>query len=246
VRFLDSFAAFGTTGVGAKIYVPGGGIYGMLTSSNATGTITYGATFDPVSGNTFVNSNAKELRVVSFGCIIRSQMTATTAKGTVIVATEPNPLVNGTTPIGSLTSPTTVAAALAPGLELTWVSKPLGPSAHLFRQVGSYANTMTDFDWTSCSVQVINGDATTGITYLSVEYVLNLEMTVQNTGTVGLAQLQKPAVVTSPHVMAAASKLQAASADIITGGVQEVGKFVEQQAGDALQSLMGSLAGLLL
>lgn len=238
VRLVHTMTANFTHGAQRSVFLANP-LYQILHSQSLTaGVWNMGDAFVSLGGNAFISANAKELRINSFGCIVRSAMTATTAKGLVILSSEPSPNVDSNHPQGSMDSSESVVVTLAAGMEHAWVSKPLGPSAHMFRPVGDYTNTMTNFDWTSLVVEVSGSDTTSAIPFLTVEYVLNLEMTLSAGDALGNAQLQRAPPALNRAVLAASAHSHASRPSFIEGGISAATSFLEKKASSALETIL--------
>jgi hypothetical protein len=249
VRYMHSVGADGTTGASYTVFIPGGGFYSAVGATNTGGppvtTATTGATWVTGGLPSFISTNAKEIRIVSFGCIIRTTMSATTAKGQMFLSSEANPLLSTAYNLGNMYGVDCQVHTMAPGTEVCWRSKPLGPTAHNFRPAAEFTNNMTNFDWTSLVVQVTGGDTTTSIQWLSVEYVMNIEFTVNTTGVVGLGQLQKPAPPANNIATKVADKVHAETPSFIQGGIDKAVQVGSKWAMDAIEGFMSDGLALL-
>jgi hypothetical protein len=144
----------------------GGGRYGVTAGTLAAGTWTLGATWSTLAGSAFVATNAQEVRIVSWGVIWRSTAAMTACQGMVHCFS--------TTGLGpTLTYPqlsqNTIEDQLIPltaGMELSWISKPLGAKAHAFRPLSDFTTTSTDFDWTTFAIEIVGGAASTTVGFL--------------------------------------------------------------------------------
>jgi len=237
-RTVVTVGADGTTGCARQTFVPNPLAqlnYATLVSTTWTNT----AAWIDQGGAAFISGNAKEFRITSFGVIIRSAMTATTAKGLVIMSTDPAPLVSGTYTKGSMQATESVVSTLAAGFEHAWVSKPMGASAHLFRPIADYTTTMSNFDWTSLVVEVNGSDITSAIGFLTAEIVMNVEFTVASgqTGT-AIAQLQKTPPVPNRTAIAAAEHATSQRPSFIKGGIDVATAYLEKSARASLDTLM--------
>lgn len=247
IRQLILINADGTTGTTRVALVPGV-LYCSLGYTTVTNNWNASAFLNGIS-QSFPSSFMKEARIVSFGCIVRSAMTATTAKGSVILSVDAQPTV-GATQLGksSLSGADTVVIPLAAGTEYAWVSKPLGPSAHLFRPASSFTSTMVDFDWSSLILEVVGGDLSSGINYCTVEYVCNIEMTMQagdNATSGGAAQLQRTPAPPNRVALAAADHVHNAAPSFIEGGITRATAALERWASNALDSVISDGLALL-
>jgi len=237
LRQLFTVNADSTSGTGRVYMVAGFGKYTHLTAVTSTTNWQNNTTLDAAT-QTFVTTNARECRIVSFGCIVRSAMTATTAKGSVILTVEPTPPLNGLYPKGNLSAIDSVIMPLAAGLEYTFRSKPCGPAAHIFRNMSAVTTTTTDFDWTSLAIEVVGSDTTSAIPYLTVEYVMNVEFTMSTGDTIGMAQLMKAPGPPSRPVLAAADQIHANAPSFIQGGITKATQTLEGYATKALDSII--------
>jgi hypothetical protein len=249
IRFAIQVPALSTNGAARYVFIPG------VTYAYAAGTALAGspttwtmaaawtATGGPANP---ISTYGKEVRIVSFGIIIRSMMSATNAKGMVIVSTDSAPTVSQAPQQGSLQSAESQVITLAAGMEHAWISKPLSDSAHLFRPVSAFTSTMTDFDWSSLVVEVVGGDVTSAIPYLVAEYVCNVEFTMGTGDTTnGLATLQKPPAPANSVALAATKRVQASTSSFIQGGISSVAATVEKYAKDALTDVLSDGLALL-
>jgi hypothetical protein len=173
-------------------------------------------------------------------------MSATTAKGLVIVSVDPAPMYSTGYTAGSMQAVESEVITLAAGMEHSWISKPMGPSAHLFRPIGDHTNAMTNFDWTSLVVEITGGDLTTDIAFVTVEYVLNLEMTMRTGGTGNaVAQLQKTPPKPSQPALAAAAHSHATRSSFVQGGIAQATNYLEKTAKSSLDSILADGMSLL-
>jgi len=238
LRTVVTIGADSTTGCARETYIPNP-LFPTNFATLAATTWTNTSTWRDPGGTAFISGNAKEIRITSYGVIVRSSMTATTAKGLVILSTDPAPLVSGTYTKGSMQATESIVTTLAAGFEHTWVSKPMGPSAHLFRPIADFTNTMVNFDWTSCVVEVNGSDLTSGIPLLTVEIVMNVEFTVAsgNTAT-AISQLQKTPPVPNRTAIAAAEHGTSQRPSFIKGGIDAASAYLEKSARSSLDSLL--------
>jgi len=238
LRGVLTMLANGTTGATRYVFVPN-----MLFQYNsavlAVTTWTNSAAWIDMGGAAFISANAKEIRLTSFGIVVRSAMTATSAKGLVIMSTDPAPVVSGTYTLGSMQATESTVTTLAAGFEHSWVSKPMGASAHLFRPIADFTTTMSNFDWTSLVVEVNGSDTTTGVPFLTCEIVMNVEFTVQSgqTGT-AIAQLQKTPPVPNRTALAAAEHGTSQRPSFIQGGIDAATSYLEKSAKASLNTLL--------
>lgn len=238
VRQLITLTADSTTGTAKTTVVAGQGKFVSLSYSTNTAKWDAAAALT-AAAQTFPTTNARELRTVSFGAIVRSAMTATTAKGSVILTVNPRPVVSATgIDKGVMTGSDVVVMPLAAGMEYTWRSKPLAQSGHLFRDAATITSTMTDFDWTSLDVEVVGGDTTNNTPFLTIEYVMNIELTMSTGDSTGIAQLHRPPPPPNRVAAAAADVVHATAPSFIEGGITKATSMLEKYASSALDTIM--------
>jgi len=245
IRAVATILAATTSGAARWTFGPNVG-FPILKSTFANPTYTNDAAWVTAGGDAFVTANAKEVRLTSFGVIVRSAMTATAAKGLVILNVDPAPVPSGTAVTGAMQGSESQIITLAAGMEHTWVSKPLGPSAHLFRPLTAYTSTATDMEWTSLAVEVTGSDTTNVIPFLTVEIVMNVEFTVVTGGaTGGVGLLQKTPPVPNRVALAAQEHVHATTTSFIAGGISEATSFLEKTAKGALDTILSDGMALL-
>lgn len=170
-------------------------------------------------------------------------MSATNARGQVLLSTDAAPKL-GVLQLdkGTMNSSESIIMSLAAGMEHTWRSKPLGPTAHLFRPISNIANSNVDFEWTSLVVEVVGGDTTSAIPYLSIEYVINIEFTIRSGTTSALTggqtQLMRPPAPANTLAIKAADRAQVSISSFISGGISEAEKFLSNKASAALDDVL--------
>jgi len=238
-RTIVTIIADGTSGCARYTIVPHP-IYLYNNATLASTTWTNGATWSDGGGTDFINTYAKEIRIVSMGVVVRSAMTATTAKGLIIMSTDPAPIVSGTYIKGSMAASESEVLTLAAGMEHTWIAKPLGANAHMFQPIAKYTTTMTDFDWTSLVIEVNASDITAGVQYVTAEVVCNVEFTVKTAAVGGgsTSQLQKTPPKPNNAAIAAATHSNANRSSFVSGGIAKAKVAVEKQAKASLDTIM--------
>jgi hypothetical protein len=241
IRGLVSIVGWASSGATRFVFVPGV-IFNYAGPSAAivgppTG-FTNGAAWVSVLGGTDIIHSAKEVRIVSFGVVLRCPLSAVNASGQMIVATQPLPAVSESYISGTMNQSELQVHAIAAGTEVSWISKPQGPSAHLFRPLTQFTSTMTDFDWTSLSVDITGSyTGAAGATLMIAEYVMNVEFTLNPTST-GMANLAKAPSAPNKVAVAAADTLRTQTPSFIQGGIQAVASKVEAYATSALDEIM--------
>jgi hypothetical protein len=242
VRTFASIYADTTTGTCKFVFTPNPQ-FCQLNHSTSVANWASNSVLSDVGGGGFITTNAKEIRLTSFGIVLRSAMTATTAKGLVILTVESQPVYSATFPKGSMYGTESSCTTLAAGTEITWVSKPQ-PSAHLFRPVAAFTSSMTDFDWLSLSVEIVGGDVTNNIQYMTAEIVMNIELTVANNPVVAgntgsnLAMLTKTPPVPNRVALAAAEHAHVNRNSIVQGGIDKATSYLSKVAGESLDSIL--------
>lgn len=234
-RCLTTLTALGTNGAELYSFVPSPFCFNTATAL-AAGVYTTGASNAfPFTTGTIWNS-AQEFRIVSFGIIFRSVMTASTAKGTVITSVNLQPKLAASVNAGQMLGPVVIAHTLAAGTEFAWVSKPM-PEAHMFKPISTVTSTQTDFDWTSCTVEFVGCDTTNNIPLMTAEIFMNLEITIPNDATTGLANATMHPPTPNPLVIRAQQHMQTTTASIFTGAADKVVDYMEGLAGKALKEV---------
>lgn len=237
-RAVATLIAHTTSGACRYTFVPNP-LYQYAGAVVTAGVWTNPAAWANMGGADFISTNAKELRITSYGVIIRSAMTATTAKGLVILSSDPAPAVSATYAQGSMANSESVVLTLAAGMEHSWVSKPMGQNAHLFQPISVYTSTMSNFDWTSLIVEVNGSDTGSNTPFLTAEVVINVEFTVAGgSNTTALSQLQKAPPPPNRAAIAAAEHSHATRPSFIAGGVDKASNFLERAATNALDSIL--------
>jgi len=233
------------TGAAMMTFVPGLGRYGSVSSTLAAGTWSANAAWSVLNGSDFINTNAGEVRIVSFGCIFRSIASATNCQGVVNMFTIPNPLVSYQLPALSSNYPETRMMPMTSGMETSWISKPVGSKAHTFRPYSEATTTMTDFDWSSLVVEISGGPVSTTIGL--VEYVCNVELTLKTSGlsTTGLGGTVTKPRPANPVALQIQSKVHTSMDSFVTGGVSKIESAVKTAAADAFDAIGSFGLGLL-
>jgi hypothetical protein len=212
---------------------------GATYAAGPPATWTFGGTYsNTLVDTTSILTNAKEIRIVSFGIIFRSALSATDAKGIACVTTLTSIGPSDVIPVMSMSSAESSLHTLAAGTEISWVSKPMGPSAHLFKLYSGYTNNMNDFDWTGFQFEVTG--TTASATYGSFEYVCNVEFTL-GAATSGMANLAKPPPKPNRVAIAAADNHRTDTPSVIQGGIDAASKKLSSMASSALDSVLSDI-----
>jgi hypothetical protein len=248
-RFINTLATRVdvTTNQGAgQVCVLSDPVYQILDwNTGPVGNAFFNSVKTQVLAPTLLSSYGNEVRIVSWGVIIRNAMPISSAVGTVLVSTVSCPAMSSAFTPGTFQSSNTTAYQLAPNMEISWISVPTGPTAHNFRPVSQFTTTLTDLDWSCCMISVVGSTSggSAAINLVTYEYVMNLEFTVSSTAVgaaTSLAQVQRPPPVPNNIAMAAASRVQSAMQHSYLGGIDYVGKKLEQMANSALNSMLGA------
>lgn len=237
-----SFIATDANGNNLTVIVPAWGKFAILTSTFIAGAWTQAATFTATAQNTFIATNASEIRIVSFGVTFRSIASMTNCQGLLHSFTLTNATANGVIPQFSNNNVEDSTTPMTSGLQQTIISKPLGSAAHSFIVNSTVTNTFSDFNWTIPCFEIAGGPAST--TVAVVEFVFNLELQlsqagVSSTGMAGAVLGQKPA---NPIAITAQNAVHSSVPSIIEGGLVQVGRKIETAASNALSSFLDSAA----
>jgi len=224
---------------GQAFYVIGmSPVYGY-GSAPAAASAVLPATWTIHSCNGFVVTNAAEVRFVSGGVVFRSTAAATASSGIASLSSIANPVISTTYSRGVLNLPSTQSMSLAPGNEMTFISRSHGGTAHEFIPLATLnTNTFSAWDWSSCLVELNGCPASTTMGY--AEVVMNVEFTANitalNANAMGGVQINpKPA---NPIAITAQGQLNSKVPAVIKGGTEIVGKIVEREAANLISSLL--------
>jgi hypothetical protein len=238
--FFD-IAAYSTTGRTKVTFLANPAYPALWWSVNGGTTWDVSATGTAVSwNNSLLSTYAKEIRITSFGIQFRSMMTANTAKGVILVTNELAPPTLGSTltPF-SIMMGETATFNLGANTEFSWVAKPQ-PSAKLFRPYSDFTNVQTNLDWSGVTVEVVGGDTTSMIQYLSAELFMNVEFTLQSaigsTGT-GLAQLTRYPPPPNPVAQRAADVVYNKTPAILDAVAGKASDYLSRMAMNALEDV---------
>ena len=233
-----------STGGARSFFASGFGLYCRAVATLAGGNWTLPATFEDTGvSKTFLDNNANEIRIVSYGLIIRSIVSATTSSGLVVVGSTGYLAPAMVFPEGQITFDESHIQSLAPGMELSWISKPIGTDAHNFKDAAAWSPIAPNayHDWTSASIEVIGGPNSTAV--LSVEVFVNVEFTIAT--TTGMSSMMPPSKPANALAIKAQQAVHSTVPAIIEGGVEKVGKFLESKAAGAVDDfLSGAMAFL--
>jgi hypothetical protein len=231
--------ATAATGDSFVVVGAGGGRFGVVSGTLAAGTWTLGATWSTLAGSAFVATNAQEVRIVSWGVIWRSTAAMTACQGMVHSFS--------TTGLGpTLTYPqlsqNTLEDQLIPltsGMELSWISKPLGAKAHAFRPLSDFTTTSSDFDWTTFALEIVGGAASTTVGFLEV--VVNVEVQFNNTGIQAMGAIVPPSKSANPIATKIQAQAHSTMGSFIEGGVAKVEQAVTKKASSIASTMFSAM-----
>jgi hypothetical protein len=236
--------------------------YGYLTATSITtqnGIYTMGSALNQYSGFSVLSSSCSAYRVVSFGLVIRVVSNVTNTQGALTISTiGMNRTINwsGATTIQAI-SPDYQEQEIVPlatGMEYTWISKPLGTTAHQPDSLSATNTSTVTFpgscpQWTQCVVEVSGGVAATA---LEVEYFLNVEAQVSPQNA--LQHFCPATAPPNPIATNLRAKVHASTSSTLSGGIQAAENWFTSKlsslAGDLVRDvnpemIMSSLVGLL-
>jgi hypothetical protein len=243
-QFRGSWTSTASTdGVNALVFY-GGAPFGYLKTASTTLTAaTWAAGYTLYKTGSLLATFGGDYRIVSFGVIARCVASANTASGLITFGTTQAVVAPG----GILTYGTQLydevtVKSIQPGMELSWVSQPRGPTAREFRSQST--TTPSANDWTNLVVEITGGPATTAL--INFEWFMNVEFAAaQNASLSALATRNPPK---SSVAESAVSKVHSSLGSFIEGGVSTVEASIAKHASSALSSMFSdpleSLAGL--
>jgi len=232
-------------GYALSAFAPGAPFGFIFSSTAGSGPLTMGATFNQYGGSSMLGTYGYEVRIVSFGLVVRAIASATTAAGLVTFGTSATPpLVSTAYSLGTELYTESMCKALTPGMEMSWISQPLGPDSREFK-AKSTASVVTNLDWTSLFIEVSGGAASANV--LNVEWYLNVEFTVgAASGLASVASVNPPK---SGIAESSVAQVHSSLGSFIEGGVASVEQAIFKSASSALDKVikdpMGSLSALM-
>jgi hypothetical protein len=217
--------------------------FGYVKSASSTSTaVTMAATSTVYKANSMLATYGDEYRIVSFGAIIRCIAAASSAGGYVTLGTVGKLNASQVITLGGELYDEVIIKAIQPGMELSWVSQPRGPTAREFRAQST--NALPAVDWTNLIIEVVGVSANTPV--LSVEWYLNVEFTCAPYSVLAASAHNNPPK--SAPAESAVSNVHTTLGSFVEGGVRSVEMAVASAANDALNTLikdpMGSLTSL--
>lgn len=214
--------------------------FGWISSPTSTATTcTLDTAYITYKTNSLFATYGDKFRIVSFGCVIRCVASATSASGLITLgnttALNPSAVIT----LGSELYNDVIIRAIQPGMEVSWVSQPLGSSAHTFHLASTNANPADNDEWTSLVIELSGCPASTAM--VNVEWFMNIEFTPKTNTTGSNNALTALARPNPPKVTAAtdaASVTRSSLGSFIEGGISKVEGVVAKYASDALDSFL--------
>jgi hypothetical protein len=193
----------------------------------------------------WINSIARQFRVVSFGVEITPITNAMNSTGLLIVQETNDSTFLGqgfdTTVNTTKTLGDDMESILVPMAQLrpvTWRSRPGGPESRMFNDL-QVANEDQSFDWTRCRVYVSGAPASTAV--LAVRLVANYEFTLQSGQAA--TQLAKAPQVQNPTISRLTNIAHQIGGGIYQGPVKQLENYAKRVALDALKTAGGYAIG---
>jgi hypothetical protein len=209
--------------------------FGVLTRffSDST-TATFAATYVAYTGaaTSILATYGQEYRIVSMGVIVRCIASATNASGIITLGTTGNIPVSTVVTLGQEYYDQLIMKAIQPGMELSWISVPKGPSAREFIPLSTA--TVVSNDWSNLVIEVSGAPISTPV--IMVEWYVNVEFTVKPQQAI--STLSRPNPAKSAAAESAVSKVHSNVGSFIEGGVKQVEATIANHASAALSSLM--------
>lgn len=227
-----------TSALGGAFFILSSGLgrYGWVTGTLAAGDWTTGAAWNALTGSEIIQAHAKEIRIVSFGAVIRSIGSATSAQGFTIASSLANPRLSTPYSAGRVDYSESGLHSNAAGTEYQWISKPIGNKAHEFRDYATVTSTMTDFDWTSLALEISGGPVSLPV--ITVEWYYNVEFTLTEGTSTSLAQMVPPSKPSNKVAIAGQEKAQSSMSSFFTGTVEKATESLAKTASTALLDVM--------
>jgi hypothetical protein len=225
----DSFGVIGA----------GGGRYGAVFGTLAAGTWTLAATWSTLAGSAFVATNAQEVRIVSWGVIWRSTAAMTACQGMVHCFSTTGLGPTQTYPQLSQNTLEDQLIPLTSGMELSWISKPLGAKAHAFRPLTDFTTTSSDFDWTTFAIEIVGGAPSITVGFLEV--VVNVEVQFNNTGIQSMGAIVPPSKPSNPIATKIQAQAHSTMGSFIEGGVSKVEQAVTKKASSIASTMFSAM-----
>jgi hypothetical protein len=171
-------------------------------------------------------------RIVSFGIIFRCIASATSAAGTITLGTAPQPALSAVISLGQESYNEVIVKAIQPGMEVSWISAPVGTGARDF-VAPSTATTNLSADWMSCYCEIQGA----GTNPVAAEWFMNVEFTSLASAR-ALTSIATPNPPKSTAAEQATSHVHTSLGSFVEGGVKAVESAVANAASTALSSFM--------
>lgn len=218
------------------------GRLGCGTIAGSPPSATTNAAYNTYATTSLMSTYANAYRVVSAGVVIRCVASAVNASGIVTFGTSGVTAVSSTVTLGQNYYQECAVKSIQPGMEYSWISAPLGTTAHEFQ--GLSTNTNVNNDWTALTIEISGAGAS--LQLLNCEWFINVEFTVSSGQSIAtLAPPNPPAngIATSVH-----SKIHNKLGSLIEGGVSVVEDKVMNAAKTAIggffEDPLEAIAGL--
>lgn len=218
-----------------------GAPYGWLVplSAPTTTSVLMDNSYTLYKSNSLLATFGDKYRIVSFGCIIRCVASATTASGIITLGSAPAVGQSQTVTLGSELYSEVIIRAIQPGMEVSWISQPLGSSAHTFRSQSTGSTVIDDDSWSSLVIELTGCPASTSM--VNVEWFINVEFLPKPQSTNYNNPLTALAKPNPPKISAATDSSSVARGTLgsfIEGGISQVEAAVAKHAANALESFL--------
>jgi hypothetical protein len=201
--------------------------YGYLQTYSRVGqAVTFNSAFTSY-GTSLAATYAQAYRIISFGCVVRNVASATNSSGLVTLGTVgvcPGP--SSTITVGLEKYLEQAVVALQPGMEYSWISKPIGANAFSFTNPVSTAAGGQMALWTSLIVEVTGGP--TSQPTVNVEWFVNVEFTLPQGSA--MADLAPPGASEEPFLIRSANRVIRNVGSLLEGGVDYVERSISRAA----------------
>jgi len=227
------------------VFVPGIGRFGYAGSGIAAGNATINAAWVALPSSNFINTNADEVRIVSWGVNFKSIASMTNCSGLVHTFVTNSIQVGQVIPQMSNNNLEDASTTMTSGFQTSFVGKPVGSAAEAFRKYSEATTTMSQFDWTCFGIEIIGGPFTITVGY--AEIVVNVEFTLNNTGvtTTGLAGVAPINKGTNPLAVATSRHVQSSTPSLVEGSIAKVESLIYNKASSFLEGALNSGVGYL-
>lgn len=190
---------------------------------------TFAAAYTTYKASSMLATYGSTYRIVSFGAIIRTTASATNASGIVTLGTAPAAGVSGAYNMGEELYSEVTIKAIQPGMEVSWISTPVGTGSRDFVDQSTTAIVVND--WNALWVEVQGATASTSC--LNIEWFLNVEFRPISTAR-ALTAIARPNPPKSVAAETAVSSVHSTVGSFIAGGIATVEDTIAKHARDAL------------